>query len=233
MRLLLVAACALPVLAPSASALETSRRIDDTRADSWNAGATVRITYYNICTGWIWIRSGFPARSRFGIGVDVPAAVSTLGSSWQYFYSGVPMGWGYTGTIAASVVDASGCPAGVPLASQPWAPRTGWNLLSWNAVVPDRFALHCTTGPGGGSPLAVVLDHPGPVAGGPAACGTCYPTSRVNHSFTWGTAALPLCPGEPMFHDGWCHAQLLWDFELATVDALGPATWGRIKSLYR
>ncbi len=233
MRPLLLAACALVLLVPSSNALEASRRIDDTRGDTWHAGNTVTITYYNICTGWIWAHYGFLPRTQLGVVVESPSAVSVLTASWHYIVSGVPAGYGFTGSIGASVVDAAACPAGVPLAWQVCLPITGWNLYSWSVVVPERFAIHMTTGPGYGTPLAMALDHPAPRGGGPPACGTCYPTTRVNHSFRWGTVALPLCPGEVVLHDGWCDAQLLWDFDLAVVDSVEPASWGRIKALFR
>jgi hypothetical protein len=54
----------------------------------------------------------------------------------------------------------------------------------------------------------------------------------VNHSFAYGTAASPVCPGSTFF-DGVCDAQLIWRADTACIDAVEPSTWGQIKGLYR
>lgn len=227
---------AMLVLASSSFALEkTSARLaDESRADAWNAGTTCTITYYNICTGWIWILSGFAASDQFGVCFQsccTPGEQTGLVASWHYVYSGTPSGYGFTGTMAVSAADANCCPSGAPIESQVFLPVTGWNVYGWTAAVPSNFVVHATLGAGGGSPLALATDHPGAVAGGPPACGTCYPTSRVNHSYYYGPGGA--CPGSVFFNDGVCDAQLLWDVDLACEVSVEPQTWGNIKNLYR
>ncbi len=231
----LVLAASLVVVSPSPALERSEARLDTDRADAWNAGTTCTITYYNVCTGWIWILSGFEASDQFGVCFDSccgPDAGGLLVASWHYIHSGAPAGWGYTGTVSVSLRDHNCCPTGVPVQSTTFLPVTGWNVYSWHAVVPAAFAIHATLGPAGGTPLAVATDHPGAVAGGPPACGTCYPTSRVNHSYYYG--ATGACPGSVFFNDGVCDAQLLWDCDLL-CKAVGvePRSWGAIKSLYR
>ena len=67
---------------------------------------------------------------------------------------------------------------------------------------------------------------------GPEACGTCYPTTRPNHSFDYGTAGSPACPGSP-FNDGICDAQLFWNADLASTASVESRSWGTIKGLSR
>lgn len=219
--------------APPSRALErVAARIDDDRADAWSAGATTTIRYYNICTGWVWIIRGVESSARVGVEVEAPAP-GVLVESWHYVWSGIPPGWGYTGQIAVNVVDASGCPAGSPLASQAFLPLTGWNRYSWNVVTPTRFSLNLTTSPLAGSPLELTTDHPGPAGGLPPACGTCYPVTRVSRSFRFGSGPSPLCPPDPFFFDGVCDAELLWDVTMQFPVTVEPTTWGQVKALYR
>lgn len=235
LRRLLVRVAVFALFTTSATALErVARPIEASRPDAWDSGGTATIRYYNLCNGWIWVLGGFPPDAWFGIVVDAPSSGGVLGTSWHYVFSGVPVGWGFTGTISVSGVDAADCPAGTPLARQAFAPHTGWNAFSWNIPVPMRFALHVVARSyGQPTPLAMGLDHPGPVEGGPPACGSCYPATRVNHSWDWGTTGAPLCPPSPLLFDGWCDAQLLWDCDLGYPSAAGPPTWGQIKALYR
>ncbi len=228
---------AMLVLASSSFALEkrAARMTDESRADAWNAGTTCTLQYYNICTGWIWILSGFAASDQFGVcyqsccGADEQTGVV---ASWHYVYSGTPTGYGFTGTMAVSATNAECCPTGAPIESQVFLPVTGWNIFAWTAVVPSNFVMHATLGAGSGSPLALATDHPGAGPTGPAACGTCYPVTRVNRSFYYGPGGA--CPGSAFFNDGTCDAQLLWDVDLVCEPlAVEAESWGNIKNLYR
>ncbi len=222
------------VTSAPASALERAAvRLTADRADGWDAGITCTVRYYNICTGWLWILSGFEASDQFGVHVDGCGGVDCRGvtGSWHYFYSGTPAGWGFTGAISVSLSDANCCPTGVPLQSTTFLPVAGWNVYGWSAQVPGRFIIHTTLGPAPGTPLAVATDHPGAAAGGPPACGTCYPTSRVNHSYYYGPDGS--CPGAVLLNDGVCDAQLLWDCDLYRCKSVEPRSWGLIKNLYR
>ncbi len=227
----LVLAASLVVASPGSSLERSVARLDADRADNWDAGITCTIRYYNICTGWIWILSGFAASDQFGVCFQSCGGCGVVVGSWHYMYSGMPAGWGFTGTMSVSVADANCCPTGTPLQSTTFLPVTGWNVYGWSTWVPGTFVMHATLGPGSGNPLAVATDHPGAVAGGPPACGTCYPTNRVNHSFYYGPGGA--CPGSVFFNDGVCDAQLLWDVDAYACKAVEPQSWGSIKSLYR
>lgn len=227
---------AMLVLASSSFALEktTARMTDDSRADGWSAGASCTVQYYNFCTGWLWVLSGFAPSDQFGVCFDTCCGgPANLAASWHYVISGTPSGYGFTGTIAASAADANCCPSGAPIASQVFLPVTGWNAYAWAAAVPGQFVIHVTLGPSAiASPLAVATDHPGAGPTGPVACGTCYPVTRVNHSYYYGPAGA--CPGSVFFNDGVCDAQLLWDCDITACDiSVEPSTWGSVKNLYR
>lgn len=230
-----VACAAAVTFAGTAGALErASAVLDDATADPWRNCATATIRYYNTCTGWIWILSGFQAADRFGVAFDVGWGHGILCATSHFYWSGAPAGWGFTGTMALHDVDDNDCPVGMPLDTQAHLPTTGWMRHEWGWGVGfdrPRILLLVTLGPGGDPPIHVATDHPAAVAGGPPACGTCYPTTRQNRSWYYGTDVS--CPPATLFHDPVCDAQLLWEAEVSFVDPVEPASWARVKSLYR
>jgi hypothetical protein len=239
LRSLFVTALLGVVVAAPAFALEKrSAQLTNTdRADVWRGGSSCSLVYYNTCTGWIWIWSGWGPNDRVGVAFDSCCPVDRttgVGTTWAYFWSGAPGGYGFTGTIDVFDADGNLCPAGVSIASQPFLPITGWN--SWNfggASTPDgSFSLVATFGSSSSNPAAIVTDHPDDVPPDPEACGFCFPLDRANHSFYWGTAASPLCPGSAL-NDGVCDAQFLWDVQVACTVSVEDDTWASIKALYR
>ena len=200
----------------------------------WSSSVDCQLSYYNSCNGWIWVWAGWRTRDRLGVVFDACCPQAEVVSTWTYVVTGQPYGWGYT-TIALQAVDGNDCPSGAPIAEHV---RNGWEwtLDSWDGVaVPGRFAVVETIYwlAGGGAPTATrVTDHPAQGGSVPAACGSCYPTTRVNRSYLWGDANAPLCPGQPFF-DGTCDAQLLLTVELNCPTSIEPSTWGAIKALYR
>jgi hypothetical protein len=113
-------------------------------------------------------------------------------------------------------------------------PVSGWNAVGFSPLVrvPDQFAVAFTFGAGVQTPLALTADHPAAGPTGPPACGSCFPTTRENHSFYWGTAATSICPGSA-FNDGVCDSQFLWDASMHCVTSVESSSWGAIKGLYR
>jgi hypothetical protein len=227
---------AMLVLASASFALErTSIKVsdDDSRADAWNASTSCSIIYYNFCTGWLWGFTGFAGGDRFGVCFESCCPTgnqATLATTWHDFRSPVPAGYGFTGVIDVSAGDANCCPSGAPIASQPWLPAAnGWNAFNWGVPVPPRFVVTVTIAAAGSGPIVVITDHPAAGTTGPVACGTCYPLTRVNHSY--GYLA---CPGSIFFNDGVCDAQLVWDAALVCdTISVEQETWGGIKNLYR
>ena len=232
-RTILLATLASTVLAVSSvHALEKQARLFAEDAH-WRGASTCSLVYYNTCTGWIWIWTGWAPSERLGVQYDACAdcANPELATTFAYVYSGAPAGYGFTGTLGVYAADASDCPTGSALASTAWLPVAGWNTHAWNVPVPASFAVMMTMGAGLSNPTAFTTDHPAAGPTGPQACGFCYPLGRPNHSYGWGTTGPP-CPGIPL-NDGVCDAQLLWDAQLNCPIATESSTWGTIKSLYR
>ena len=222
------------VVASTGLALEKTavRMADDSRLDGWASGQTCSVIYYNICTGWIWVWSGWSGNDTMGVCFDACCDGSTLTSNWWYWPDGQPAGYGFTGTIAVETVDAACCPTGL-IAGQVFLPVSGWNLYTWGGVgVPSQFAIRGILGPGAPSPGSIATDHPALGPTGPQACGTCYPTTRANHSFYWGSTASPLCPGSTL-NDGICDAQFLLDAQFTCPVSVDETSWGAVKNLYR
>jgi len=208
---------------------------DDGRGDGWAAGTqTCTVQYYNICTGWLWLWWGFSPGDRTGTAFTRCCPHGSVDSGFIYFRDAAPAGYGFTGTMAVYAADPNDCPTGAPLASRALLPVSQWNLVVWGGVpVPEDFVvLYEWPDPERPNPTAIGSDHPAAGPTGPHACGTCYPTTRTNHSYHYGTAATPLCPGSPL-NDGVCDAQWLMDAGMLCAVQVEERSWGAVKSLYR
>lgn len=223
-----------------AHGLEKRRRlVDDSANDDWGASTSCRISYYNICTGWIWLWGPFEAGTRFGVLVDgccPPNGTASLQQVDLFFSGGVGCGRGFTGTMEAYAADANGCPVGKPLATRIYCPdRSSWTDVVFGGVeVPSRFVLVNTVlhdPPGCCWEFQFVTDYPGKGPTGPEACGVCFPTTRQTHSFVFGKKQSPLCPGDT-FIDGACDAELFWDISVSCPTDVEDTSWGAIKNLY-
>jgi hypothetical protein len=237
----LFAAMSLLTVAVPCGALEkTSVRLTDGDRDTgWARCTSVAVTYYNTCTDWLWVWSGWSAGDIIGTCYEFSCyhQFTMLDASAMYFAHVMPSGYGFTGTIAVHAADANGCPAGA-LASAPLLPVYGWNLKIWNLVVPARFVVTYEFGPAS-DPDSILIhvspasDHPAPGPTGPQACGFCYPWDRLGRSFYYGSAESPLCPGSTLF-DGVCDANWLAEAYVRCPKlSVDKSSWGSIKSLYR
>jgi hypothetical protein len=208
--------------------------------DGWRSSTistNCLVDYYNICTGWVWLWSGWGPGDQVGVCFTSCCAPkgAEVDSSFVYFHTGAPSGYGFTGTIGVYAVDPlTCCPEGTALATQPLLPVDGWNSVGFLPLlsVPANFAVTFTFGPGASTPIAIDTDHPAAGPSGPAACGTCFPTTRTAHSFYWGTTSTPVCPGST-FADDLCDAEFLWDASMHCVVSVESSSWGAIKGLYR
>jgi len=217
--------------------------------EEWSLGcSSVTVAYYNFCTGWIWAWGGWGPGEEVGVSYRTTYCTDYYGllDSWHYVVTAAPTGYGFTGTMAVRHADPTGCSSGSEIASQPFLPQSGWNRLYWNLapipIGPQGYTVVWTNASAPGNPLTFGSEQPSAGPTGPPACGTCYPTTRLPHSFRFGTAASPLCPGQP-FTDGPCIAELLWDIAgpfwpwtdpaVSTEWEADVGSWGKIKSLYR
>lgn len=244
----LVLTAALALAAPGFALEKTSVR-DDVQSEGWNAGSTCSIIYYNRCTLWSWVWSGWGPNDRVGVAADACCNPGQLAQTALRVYGSAPaLGYGFTGTVTIYPSDANNCPVfGSPLATQPWFPGTTvvcypsggpFDVHNWSVAVPAKFAIVYEFGiaGGGGSATACganfATDHPAAGPTGPAACGFCYPTTRVNHTFYWGNPTSVLCPGSTLF-DGVCDAQMRLDIFMNCGVGVEPQSWGSVKNLYR
>lgn len=224
---------AMLALATSGFALEkTSERMLDDVRDEWDSASTFTVAYYNYCTGWIWIWGGWSPGELTGECFDV-CPNGGLVSNWLRTRDAAPTGYGFTGTMSIRSADANCCPTGI-VASQPWLPGDGWNLYSWNVPVPQRFIvmLQWAAPPGMTALTRLGADHPAPGPTGNAACGMCYPTTRVVHSYYYGFAGATLCPGS-VINDGFCDIEWLIDVQMKCPVGVEESSWSQIKNIYR
>jgi hypothetical protein len=241
LRFLSLAALIAVLLVPSSGlALEkaTARMTDIEPDGTWRGSSTCSVSYYNTCTGWIWQWNGWSPSDQLGTTFNAccPGGTAVTGAQ-IYAWTGSPSGYGFTGSMDLFNADGDLCPTGAALASVPLLPVSGWNAAAFGGgsgvpVAGSNFSVVVTMGTGSSNPVAFVTDHPAAGPTGPAACGSCFPTTRAAHSFYWGTPTTPVCPGSPLF-DGICDAEL---FSFATMICTTPvesSTWGQVKNLYR
>ncbi|MGQ0720610.1 MAG: hypothetical protein ACT4PE_03425 [Candidatus Eiseniibacteriota bacterium] len=224
------------MLTTPASALEKASRslIDDGRGDDWGAWASVTLRYFNTCTGWLWVWSGWANGEALGVCVDGcgPAPGPTnLAATWALTFTPQPSGYGFTGTI--SVQDRCDCTGNV-LASQPWLPIFGFTPHVWNIYVPAAFLIHINWAAPAGftNGSAIASDHPAVGPTGPQSCGICFPLNRAVHSKYFGVGGA-YCPGT-VLSDGICAVEFAIDIGLKFCRiSVEEASWGQIKSLYQ
>ena len=221
---------AILAFATSSFALQKSQaKFTGDERDNWAAQTTCTVHYYNICTGWVWVWSGFADGETPGTAYTSCCGAGTLTGSFQYFPTGAPPAYGFTGTANVSAltgVSPTEC-LGAPIASIPYLPAgAGWEFIAWGAAVPARFAVWYSIADTQGlsTPVAMYTD-------GPSSCGLCFPTTRVPNSYNWGIGGV-LCPGALLF-DGTCYVEWLASATISCPVAVEDDSWGSIKSLYR
>jgi len=248
LRFALFPAVLAVVVGSPAGALEKTavRAPDESRGDEWNAATSYTIAYYNSCQGWIWIWGGFSPGDLVGTCFDyclTPVGIGSVFGAWVYLETTSPSGYGFTGTISARSADENCCPVST-LASQPWLPTSGWSLYPFYLITHNERTLILLQWAAPGYPPPVSRlgsDHPAAGPTGPPACGVCYPTTRVTHSFHYGSAGQTLCPGSPV-DDGTCDVEWMIGLYVGMCKYVPPLTagpetvassWSQIKALYR
>ncbi len=241
LRVAFIVTSLLLLIPPDAVGLErtTARLADRPGSETWAAGSSCSLSYFNACTGWIWIWDDWDFTDVIGMVIDPECgdgSYQTLVSTTLYAWTGAPSyGYGDTGTIFLAHVDDDGCPIDI-LAAQPFLPASGPNVTLWNLPLtgPTAVLFENPAAPGSGSGVSTWgTDRPAAGPTGPQACGYCYPSDRTTHSFYYGPASSPLCPPQPL-NDGVCDAEwLLWSAQLSSPVSVAASSWGAVKALYR
>lgn len=237
---------AMSVFATSAFALEKTVAPMQDLGDNWNATNTVTLQYYNGCTGYVWLFSGWNTAGEtasirtFGHGTGC-----TLSETWVAVYNALPQGYGYTGT--ATLIDGTACSDPV-IASQPFSPATGtaFNIIPWAAAVNDPFSVMITMqspvgAPANSSALATLINNQVAASVDPCTpADICKSQGNPAHSFYHGigspsggcaddagtvtTTALGL-PG--CYPEEWQSLTFL-----KCPVSVEQESWGKIKTLY-
>ncbi|MGQ0722227.1 MAG: hypothetical protein ACT4PE_11760 [Candidatus Eiseniibacteriota bacterium] len=242
---LLTTATLLMVLAFASTSVALEKRVsllDDSERDEWSRGTTpCRVIYYNTCQGWIWVWGSWNPGDQFGTHFTscCPGGYGFHQLLATTFLVGTqsPSGYGFTGSIDVWAADGQGCPTGPALRSTPYLPISGFQTIDWSSSPIDvsggdfvvTYTIANATLP---DQVTFATDHPAVGPTGVAACGNCFPNTRVTRSFYYGTTSAPYCPGSSLF-DGVCNAEFMIDVDLACATPVTQTSWGQIKGLYR
>lgn len=216
-------------------------RADGADGNEWDTGASMTISYANVCTGWLWLWSDYDLGDTIGVAFDPGNPNAQLVSTQAYFWTGAPNGWGYTGTLAVREVIAGSCLGQTYDSRRLVAPTRTPVIQTWSGVPPGPVALTYTYGANDifyPRLPKIPSDHPAAGPTGPQACGICYPSTRPTHTFFFGTPDSPLCPGSPL-SDSACNVELLFwtatfqDAAVSVGEGLAQTSWGAVKNLYR
>lgn len=197
-------------------------------AQEWNASGTCTVQYFNVCNGWMWVWSDFHDEDIVGVAVDACCDAAHLESAWVFAEIATPT-YAFTGVIEVFEADTNRCPTGPALGQNWFLPQSGWNRYVFNCDVPHNFVILATLANDAGDyaiPMFLSSDAPS------TDCGTCYPENRIPHTFLYGKASNPLCPGIQL-GDASCGTEFMWYATLECSVHVEGSTWGAIKNLYK
>jgi hypothetical protein len=199
--------------------------------------AVCTVVYYNTCSGWIWIYSGFAAGDEIGIIYDLAAdcgggACCHTGGFWYWRYT--QPNYGFTVTYDLYDVDCNtGCRTSGSLgqfAGQD--PVERWNAVPGLGCVSGQCAAIVATFDKGTLPYASTDQSVGGI--GPACVGANPPVIGSGNSVFYGNpGATAYCPPQ-FFGDAAGPVDFL---AVAFFDCGGIATedasWSDVKGLFR
>ncbi len=174
---------------------------DDDR-EEWRGGpATCLINYYNICTGWVWVWSGFADGDRIGVNFSNCCGGGFIGRAHRdpnlhrdersvrlrLHRNARRVRRGRPGLPDGILAGDAVLPSDEPLAHVDYSAAP--------ISLPESFVMLYTNAQDAiPNPAAIGSDHPAAGPTGPQACGTCFQANRTNHSFVYGTAAITALP---------------------------------------
>ncbi|MFH1277736.1 MAG: hypothetical protein ABIK65_05105 [Candidatus Eisenbacteria bacterium] len=197
------------------------------------------IVYYNYCSGWIWIYSGFAAGDEAGVAYDLPVDCGKLPGEtctnthfWWYWRYTAP-GYGFTVTYNLYNLDGQLCKILPSLGTSTSDPVERWNLEAGlgavGSITSDDAAIIATYNAGTLPYLAT--DNNGKNYQAPLAC-PAYSVGGM-HGMYWGGALTQYCPPQ-YFGDGYGAVEILADagFDCQPTST-EDASWTGVKSLFR
>ena len=206
--------------------------------DSWATGSTCTVSYFNVCTGWMWVWQLDPSEL---VGIPLESCCESEEAPASHAYAHLRL---------------VGCSGGLRVHVPGHHRRGRFQRMSG----PQLSTRHVAFPAGVGVEQSVLghssatgvrdvrvgellsrkrVDSQRPPECRPhrsPACGTCLPSSRTTYATRYGTRNSILCPGEPLNDGGGtCNAAL---FVQAIFLCPGPVSaeaisWGQIKALYR
>jgi hypothetical protein len=200
------------------------------------------IVYYNLCSRWLWIWSGWGPFDVGGICFDLPNDCGKLPGEtcamthfWWYWRYTQPT-YGFTITYDLWEAGADCCkihPSLCTIANVD--PVERWNFHDECAaacITTDYAVLTAAFGPAGTLPYWCTTNNnknymaPNPCPG--------Y-TVAPQHSWYYGTVTTQYCPPYDLFNDGWGASNTLMDAGFTCDVGIGSeeASWGEIKGLFK
>jgi hypothetical protein len=237
----LIVAFAIPA---SADIVRDREAIQETLEPAHGAGGATgacSIVYYNLCSRWLWIWSGWAQYDIAGVCFDLPADCDKLPGEtcvfthmWWYWRYTAPT-YGFLVNHKVWEADSDCCKIDPPVWVLAGAdPVEGWNFFEPTgdvcittdyAVITGDWVLgtlpyYCTTNNNKN------YQAPGPCPG--------Y-TVAPQHSWYYGTVTTQYCPPYDIFNDGWGPSNTLMDAGFICEVGIGSeeASWGEIKGLFR
>ena len=204
------------------------------------AAGSCSIIYYNFCSGWIWIWSGFVAGDEVGVNFDLPADCNKLAgeeccntANWWYWRYTSPT-YGFTVTYNLYNTDASGCLLGAPVGpSITLDPIERWNNSAGLGCVTSDVAALTATWDSGTLPYAAT-DNNASQLNTPAVCSLDPGTPGAGTSLQYVVAGTTVYCPPAAFADGVGYVDLMMDASFTcTATATEDASWGEIKSLFQ
>ncbi len=203
-----------------------------------NGGATgfCSITYYNLCSGWLWIFSGWVPGDMAGVVFDLPGDCGKLPEEecsnthfWWYWRYTFPAR-GYSLSYDLYEVDAQMCLTTSVGSIAYQDPVERWNYYDGlGTVSSDNVALVAKWN--GGTLPYMLTEHNTYNTAAPVACPGFVPD--VGRSYIWGNVNSVYCPPYHIAHDNYVDVLMDAGFDCEEVIGTEEASWGGIKSLFR
>lgn len=199
-------------------------------------GSAANYRWYNLCSGYIWLFSGWTNGDEMGVLFGGPTNTAVSGDNdikrtITYFRNVVPA-YNQTVDVFVDVANSGGTPLANIVADYNLDPGMRWNCSTFNASIPCGTDYVVVRGRhDGGAAPTMVTDGPR------EACNT----DQFARSYYYGTNAigdgLPVAQtllwigplGTP---DNWLY-WLILDTSDPCVNAVENTSWGSVKGLYR